>query len=302
MKKYNEKFIIVVCFLLTFLSGCENEGPIETRDIFNSDQVESNDELDIYLKNEFRDPFGSVVIYKFVDRFISPNRFAVPPERSVVRPVAELVKQAWIEPYNRGADIGVDFMKRYFPAELVFIGSPLFNNDGTITLGVADAGVRVTLTEVNGYSPGDTRWIQRSFSTLHHEFAHIIDQNFNFDDQVFFKISGSDYTSPGSWTGVSSDDAISRGMVTPYGTSAVGEDFAELVAAIVTTPPEIFAGDFFPQDCSMIDDPEARERCQSLQEGRSRILEKYNLVIDYFTNDVGVDLLKVRDEFLKSLN
>lgn len=283
--------------LLLIISACEREESIKPVSIFETDE-ESTDPLDIYLKQEFRDPYGCVVIYKFVDQYIDPNRYAVPPKREVVQPIAELIEQAWIEPYNKASNQGENFLKTYFPAEIVMLGSPLYNGDGTVTLGVADAGVRVTLTDANSYDPNNTQWIVQTFRTLHHEFAHIIDQNFNFDIESFYNISGDDYTSPGTWTTVSVNSAISRGMVSPYGTSAVGEDFAELIAYIITLDPDVFESDYItPEDCTG-----QGQDCIDRNEGRRRIKEKYDIVVKYMKEDVGIDLLTLRDEFLNSLN
>ncbi|MBQ4821824.1 substrate import-associated zinc metallohydrolase lipoprotein [Aquimarina sp. MMG016] len=291
------KSILSLALIGVLFSGCEREESIKATPIFEL-EPESTDPLDVYLKEEFRDPYGSVIIYKFVDRYIAANRFAVPPRREVVRPVAELIKQAWIEPYNKASDQGEAFLKTYFPGEIVILGSPLFNGDGTITLGIADSGVRVTLTQANDYAPGNTAWIVQTFRTLHHEFAHIVDQNFNFDVEAFYNISGDDYTSPGTWTQENLGSAISRGMVTPYGTSAVGEDFAELIAYIITTDPAVFEATYItPEDCTG-----QGQDCLDRNKGRERIQEKYDVVVKYMKEDVGIDLLTLRDEFLNSIN
>ncbi|EZH74053.1 hypothetical protein ATO12_14350 [Aquimarina atlantica] len=303
------KPILFIILGLIVISGCDREETLQPTTIFEG-EAESTDPLDIFLKQEFRDPYGCDVIYKFVDRYIDPTKSAVPPRRDVVQPIAELIKQAWIEPYNKASDQGEDFLKTYFPAEIVLIGSPLFNGDGTITLGVADAGVRVTLTQANEYAPGNTAWIIQTFRTLHHEFAHIVDQNFNFDVESFFKISSDDYTSQGTWTTLieggnenstaSINNAIVRGMVTPYGTSSVAEDFAEIIARIVTTDPAVFEATYItPIDCSAAGAP---ANCAEINTGKARIKQKYDAVVKYMKEDVGINLLTVRDEFLNSIN
>ncbi|WP_103070462.1 substrate import-associated zinc metallohydrolase lipoprotein [Aquimarina sediminis] len=291
--------ILFIILGLVIISGCDREETLQPTTIFET-EAESTDPLDVFLKNEFRDPYGCDVIYKFVDRYIDPTKSATPPRRDVVQPIAELIKQAWIEPYNKASDRGEDFLRAYFPAEIVLIGSPLFNGDGTITLGVADAGVRVTLTQANEYAPDNTAWIIQTFRTLHHEFAHIVDQNFNFDVEAFFKISSDDYTSQGTWTQETQESAIIRGMVTPYGTSAVGEDFAEIIAYIVTTDPAVFEATYLtPIDCSS---PTAPANCADINTGKARIQQKYDAVVKYMKEDVGIDLFTLRDEFLNSIN
>ncbi|QKX06237.1 hypothetical protein HN014_15405 [Aquimarina sp. TRL1] len=288
--------IVFFVLCVTAILGCTREETIQPVDLF--EEIESTDPLDVYLKEEFRDPYGSVIIYKFIDRYIDQRYKAVPPKKEVVKPIAELIKQAWIEPYNQASDQGEAFLKKFFPGEIVILGSPLFNGDGTIVLGTADSGVRVTLTQANNYAPGNNAWIIQTFHTLHHEFAHIIDQNFNFDIEAFYQISGDDYTSNGTWFSITENEAITRGMVTPYGTSAVGEDFAELIATIITTTPEEFDEKYItPENCTG-----QGQDCLDRNKGRERIKQKYDVVVKYMNEDVGIDLIKLRDEFLKSIN
>lgn len=317
--------IILLLFSLVILLGCDREETLQPTAIFEAGEEDSTTELDQFLKTEFRDPYGSVIIYKFVDRYIDPSKSAVPPRLEVVRPVAELIKQAWIEPYNKASDQGQEFLRQYFPGEIVILGSPIFNSNGTITLGIADSGVRVTLTQANQYTPDNTAWIIQTFRTLHHEFAHIVDQNFNFDVESFYEISGEDYTSPNSWTSLieggseesieSINNAIVRGMVTPYGTSSVAEDFAEIIARIITTDPAVFEARYLTQeDCAMVeqnclanggtaeDCAIERQNCLERNEGRVRIQQKYDAVVKYMKEDVGIDIFILRDEFLNSIN
>ncbi len=285
---------------IVLLSGCEREETLQPRSIFENGQEESTTELDQFLKTEFRDPYGCVIHYKFVDKFIDPSKSATPPRLDVVRPIAELIKQAWIEPYNKASDQGEEFLRTYFPAEIVILGSPLFNNNGTITLGIADSGVRVTLTQANQYALGNTAWIQQTFRTLHHEFTHIIDQNFKFDIEAFYRISEDNYTSSGTWFTLEDEDALVRGMVTPYATSAPEEDFAETLSYMITTDPAEFEATYLTLiDCS---DPAAPANCAEINEGKARIQQKYDVIIKYMKNDVGIDVSILRDEFLKSIN
>jgi len=229
------------------LQCTEKEDPLEFKNIFETGE-ESTSELDQFLKEEFRDPYGSVIRYKFSDDFLRPDQTATPARLDVVKPIAELIRTAWIEPYNKAAKNKEAFLQRNFPAEIVLIGSPIFNGDGTRLLGVADSGVRVTILECNLFDPtpgaDNSEWIDRTLRTLHHEFAHIIDQNFHFEFDKYIQISGDDYTSPGGWVGIIENgsefsgatlrNAIERGMVSAYGTSSVSEDFAEMLAFLIT--------------------------------------------------------------------
>ncbi|GGX14713.1 substrate import-associated zinc metallohydrolase lipoprotein [Aquimarina muelleri] len=294
------KQLLFLSLGLIILLGCDREETLQPTPIFENGEPESTDELDQFLKIEFRDIYGCVIHYKFVDKFIDPTKSAVPPRVEVVRPIAELIKEAWIKPYNKASNQGDEFLKTYFPAEIVILGSPIFNNDNTITLGVADSGVRVTLTQANNYAPGNTGWILQTFRTLHHEFAHIVDQNFKFDIEAFFKISEDSYTSPGSWTQEDEESAIIRGMVTPYATSAPSEDFAEIMARIITTDPAVFESTYItPADCSVAGAP---ANCGEINKGKAKIKQKYDVVVKYMKEQVGIDLFVLRDEFLNNIN
>ena len=44
------------------------------------------------------------------------------------------------------------------PAEIVFLGGLIYNGDGTVTLGTADAGAQITFTNVNDIDPEDESW------------------------------------------------------------------------------------------------------------------------------------------------
>ncbi|WP_103864060.1 substrate import-associated zinc metallohydrolase lipoprotein [Aquimarina sp. I32.4] len=289
--------LLFIVFSILIIIACDREETLQPTAIFENGEPESTTEIDQFLKKEFRDPYGSVIHYKFVDKFIDPTKSATPPRIDVVQPIAELIKQAWIEPYNKASNQGGEFLGTYFPAEIVILGSPLFNSNGTITLGVADSGVRVTLTQANEYTPDNTAWIVQTFRTLHHEFAHIIDQNFKFDIESFFRISEDNYTSSGTWFNLSDEQALQRGMVTPYATSSPAEDFAETMAYIITTEPDVFEATYItPETC------DGTPGCIARNEGKARIKEKYDVIIKYMKEDVGIDVNILRDEFLNSIN
>ncbi|WP_010520839.1 substrate import-associated zinc metallohydrolase lipoprotein [Aquimarina agarivorans] len=296
---------IVVSLAVSILSGCSNsEDTLSPKPIFETEQ-QSQNELDLFLKKEFVDPFGSIIRYKFDDNLLEADQQGTPVKLENVQPIAELIKKAWITPYNKASNIGESFLKRNFPAEIVIIGSPILNGDGTRTLGVADSGVRVTLVEGNAFSlePGadNSAWINQAFQTLHHEFAHIVDQNFNFDFQQYIQISNEDYSSPGTWTTVSQESAIMRGMVSPYATSAVGEDFAEMVAELITTPADVFESRYItPEDCTTFS-ADGLIDCTRRNEGRQRIQEKVTIITEYLRDDVGIDINVLRDEFLRGI-
>ena len=169
---------------------------------------------------------------------------------------------------------------------MVFIGSSIFNDDGTVTLGTADAGARVTLTEVNDINVNNQQWVFRQLGTIYHEFAHIVHQRYNLPPN-WEKISPQGYTSAGSWYNLSDEEALARGFVSPYGTSSYNEDFAEFVAFLLFQP------DFY--EVYYDDEVCTTSACEERNEGRALLRKKYAAILSHYKQHTGVDLLKVRE-------
>lgn len=269
--------------MLSLATACypeeEVEAPIKT-------QPFSEEPLDQYIQENFLDMYGVAIRYKYVDRYVDQNKRVTPPKLEVVQPMLEFLTEFWIEPFTDVAS-GTRFFKSHVPAEVILIGSTMYNADGTVTLGTADAGARITLTEVNYVDITNRAWIFRQLGTIYHEFAHIMHQRYNLPPN-FQEISPQGYTSLGSWYNLTDEEALQRGFVSPYGTSTFNEDFAEVVAFLLFRPDfyERFIED--EADCQTID-------CAARNEGRAKIRRKYNAILEHYEQNTGVDLLKVRE-------
>lgn len=279
MKKRYSLFLLAI---FTLLMGC-GEDPVEA----DVKQVEvSDDPLDQYIRENFLDDFGVAVRYRYVDRYVSPVNRVTPPRKELVQPTLEFLNKFWIDPFLQVAN-GEEFFRSTVPAEVVLIGSFIFNTDGTVVLGTADAGARITLTDINSVDEEDQDWVFRQLGTIYHEYAHIMHQRFNLPPN-FQQISPQGYTSAGSWFTLNDDEALRRGYVSPYATSSFNEDFAETVAFILYDPD--FYSTYIDQEVNCTD-----AACIERNEGRDLIRRKYNAVIDHYQQNTGVDLLKVRE-------
>lgn len=246
----------------------------------------SDDPLDVYIRENFAVKYGIAVRYKFVDRYVDQNKRVTPPKLEVVVPMLDFLTEFWIEPFTDVAN-GARFFKTHVPAEVILIGSTMFNADGTVTLGTADAGARITLTEVNFVNVENLDWVFRQLGTIYHEFAHIVHQRYNLPPN-WQEISPQGYTSLGSWYNLTDEEALQRGFVSPYGTSTFNEDFAEVVAFLLFRPDfyETFIED--EPGCTTVD-------CVARNEGRAKLRRKYNAILEHYEQNTGVDLLQVRD-------
>ena len=194
------------------------------------------------------------------------------------------------------------------------VGSELRNADGTRTLGYADAGVRITLTELNYFDLTNREWVIQQLHTMHHEFSHIIHQTYKMPNG-FNKITEDTYTGQ-AWKdintnaqaeliekGISSPTtheidsvaqnmAIQRGMLTPYGTSSEFEDFAEFVSLYLLTEPAVFEETYIASD----------PKRTFLDEGKANIDKKLALVKEYYVSNFSIDLTHLREIILQRLN
>lgn len=279
---------IVGFALLVALTACTPDDSVD----MEVKQVElSDDPLDQYIRENFLEDYGVAVRYRYVDRYVDPVNRVTPVRKDLVQPTLEFLTDFWIDPYLSVAN-GEEYFRSTVPAEIVLIGSFIYNTDGTVVLGTADAGARITLTDINSIDEEDQEWIFRQLGTIYHEYAHIMHQRFNLPPN-FQQISPQGYTSAGSWYTLTDDEALRRGFVSPYGTSSFNEDFAETVAFLLYDP------DFYSK---YINDEEcADEGCTERNEGRAMIRSKYNAILDHYAQNTGVDLLLIRERIQSKL-
>lgn len=281
--------IILMCLIFIVTSCYDDESitsPVKT-------VTPSEDPIDIFIQTNFVDKYGVAVRYKFIDRYIDQNKRVSPVKRELVEPMLNFLTQFWVDPFINVPN-GRRFFERHVPAEVIFIGSPIFNDDGTVTLGLADAGARITLTEVNEIDIQNQAWILRQLGTIYHEFAHIVHQRYNLPTG-FQQISPDGYTSAGSWYNLTDEEALRRGFVSPYATSDFNEDFAETAAFILFDPT--FYETYINEEpgCATPD-------CEARNEGRAKLRTKYNSVLSHYLQVTGVDLLEVRAIVQDQLN
>jgi len=274
---------ILLLTLLVFVSACYSD---ESLNVPVTDPgVDLETDLDIYIEESFTKEFGMAIRYRFVDRFVDPFQRVAPPALEAVRPMLDFIEDFWIGPYLE-VENGEEFFRSHVPAEIVFLGGLIFNEDGTVTLGTADAGAQITFTNVNAVDINDSDWVALQLQTVYHEFAHIVHQRYKLP-RAFETISPEGYTSPGSWFNLTDEEALTRGFVSPYATSSPNEDYAETVAFY------LFDKDFI--EFYMLDEPNCADPdCAARNEGREQIRQKLNSILDHYEKFTGVVLPDVR--------
>lgn len=274
----------------------------------------SDDEIDKYFQENFQDKYGCAVRWKWDDNNIDRNYIVAPADRKVLIPTGEMLRKFWIEPFILESKESGEFIRKHFPPEIVCVGSELRNSDGTRTLGYADAGVRITLTELNYFNLSKKSWVLQQLHTVHHEFSHIIHQTYSMPNE-FNKITENNYTgrtwndiytnsqaelissgiktpTPEQIDSLAQEKAIMRGMLTPYGTSSEFEDFAEIVSLYLLTDPFVFDDTYILPD----------SRKPYLNNGKVYISKKLAMVKEYYRSNFSVDLVHLREIIITRLN
>ena len=270
-------WVIIFIFI-----GC-TESPLDSP---VKDHDELTQALDVYIDDNFVEPYNMAVRYKFKDYYINPGESTTPVSLDKVIPMLDFIKDFWIDPYFE-VDNGEEFFLRFVPAEIIFLGGLIYNSNGTATLGTADAGARITFTNVNAFDLNDTGWRDLQLHVVYHEFAHSVHQNFKLPTG-FETITPNGYSSAGSWFTIPDEEALIRGFTSAYATSSPNEDFAETVSFYLFYPD--FFEDFINQEenCTTAD-------CENRNAGRLKIEEKMNAIVDHYQKVTGVDLNQLRD-------
>jgi len=232
MKKfryYIASVIMLSAMTLSFTSCSEDDlGPSIFPEINeNPDPASSTYQLDMFCKNNFLDVYNLEFLYKMADISADMNYNLVPATYSNSVDMAVLIKYLWFDAYDKIA--GPNFLKQYGPRIIQLVGSPSYNGYGEMVVGLSESGMKVSLFRVNSMMVNDYQSMNEYyFSTMHHEFAHILHQTKTYPPE-FKTLSVGKYDAA-SWTNRDANQMKSQGFVTTYASSEVREDFAEIVA------------------------------------------------------------------------
>lgn len=189
--------------------------------------------LDSFVKREFLQPYNLRFIHRMEDVGSDMDKNLTPAPYDKAVQLAALTKWVWSDCYATLAGEKEVFLKKYSPRIIHVIGSKNYNpTQGTETLGVAEGGIKISLYNVNNLDVNDISMMnQYFFNTMHHEFAHILDQTY-LHPTSFNLISNSMYDAMG-WADTPDSVSIGKGFVSSYASSAVSEDWVETLALYV---------------------------------------------------------------------
>lgn len=231
------------------LAGCRGDDPIEGESIFDTttpvvDPSLPTASFDQWLYDHFVTPYNTRIVYRFDQQSADMDYQVTPADYEKSQLMAQLIRHLFYDVYAGQA--GEEFMRRFAPRELQFVGSPMINAyHQTQVLGYASGGIKITLCNVNAL-PLRTTWNSREigdlnlyyFHTMHHEFAHILHQTYTMP--VAFRQTTPGTYDPMNWQMRDSVDAHQLGYVTQYASSTHSEDFVECLSSLITDGDEVW--------------------------------------------------------------
>ena len=269
--------IFIALATLTLWSCSEDE--LDPNSIFGKPGTGTvQNEFDTWLLDNYTAPYNIEFKYRFEDKETDDTYNLAPADYDKSIALAKFTKYLWLESYEEL--LGPDFIRTYCPRTMFLVGSPAYNEQGSVVLGTAEGGMKITLYNVNSIDLANidvdflNYWY---FKTMHHEFAHILHQTKEYSTD-FNEITPSNYQST-SWVNVSDQEALDLGFVSPYASSETQEDFVEIISIYVTNTAEYW--DNLVGSAS--------------EQGQVWINQKLELVKDYMTTTWNIDLDELRD-------
>ena len=224
-------FIALLASIAMGFVSCSDDDFTET--IFDTtdyplDRSEYTFPLDTFVKVNFLEPYNLRYLYKMQDIGSDMNYNLVPCTYDQSVTLAVLCKYLWYDVYKEV--VGEEFLKQFSPRIIHVIGSPAYNpSSGTMLLGTAEGGLKITLYNANALNPNDIEYLNEwFFKTMHHEFSHILNQKYNRPTD-FDLLSNGKYNTV-SWQDTPDSLAVSQGFVSPYASSQAREDWVEVIA------------------------------------------------------------------------
>lgn len=232
-------------------------------------------ELDLWLRDNFVKPYNIEINYKWNINETDLTRFIHPPYPESVKPMAEALKKAWIEPYTILG--GPDFIKKIAPRQFTFAGGFNFDpNTPTRVLGIAEAGSKITLFDLDYLDFTNINSIKQPLKTVQHEYGHILNQNVPIPI-TYGQINPENYDA--SWFNRTDSEARELGYITAYASSQSGEDFVEMVSEMLTHSKEDFD--------AMVESIEN-------DESYNIIRQKEAIVVEYYQANFGIDIYELQ--------
>lgn len=289
MMKVKTFFLSSLFVLSLGLISCEND-ELNDKSVIRIPEYQQND-FDRWLYAYYVVPYNIDVKYRYLDIESDLNYQLIPADYKKSIQLAHLVKYLCLEAYDELTG-SKEFMREFFPKIMPYIGSSAYENNGSVVLGQAEGGRKITLFNVNNINPKDIdKLTDDYFHTIHHEFAHILHQTIAYTPD-YDQISGSKYRGDNGfdyYRGIASGlgidmDAAARldGFITAYASFEGAEDFVEMISMYVVNSEETW-----------------NKWLAEAGSGKEILENKLQLVRSYLFENWDIDMDKLREIVLR---
>jgi len=245
--------------------------------------------IDKWIMDTLTTPYNMEVKYRFDEFEVQLDRTLVPPKEEQVIPVLRTIKNVFMNPFEKEA--GITFLKTEIPKQIVLVGSPAYNSNGTILLGEAEGGKKILLYTINSINTKNRADVKMMIRTIEHEFGHILNQKVKWPP-AFNQITVTDYTA--DWTNQTVNDSYAKGFVTPYSRSAYGEDWVEMVATMLTEGRAGFE--------NLVAFADALSVAQGLPSAAAKLHQKEAFVVQYYKDVWNIDFYSLQQRVQDALD
>lgn len=269
--------VVLACLAAT---GCSNDDDLSSTSVVRTSSTEEND-FDRWLKRNYVDAYNIQFKYRFEDIESSMTYYLTPASYEQSIAMAKLVRHMCLEVYDEITG-DKNFIRAYFPKILYLVGSYAYKTNGSVVLGTAEAGAKITLYDIDHLVPTAVNAKTAYFKTIHHEFAHILNQTKPYPTD-FTEISGAAYVQDQCFEIYTTETkALQAGFISRYASKSDGEDFVELISLYVNRTAA-----------------EWEEMLKTAGDGRSKIEAKFEIVYNYMNDSWNIDLNKLREIVLR---
>ena len=280
---------ILLLFAVLAFTACKEDEP-KNPSIFIDDHTEDavTAEFDRWLTETYTKVYNVDFQYRLVDSRTDDDYNLSPTDLERSMELAHVIKYLWFDVYTKV--VYEDFLKQYGPRVIMLVGSYAVNaSNGTITLGTAEGGIKVTLYGMNELKMNDIDMLNEFiFETMHHEFSHILHQTKVYPKE-FEQLTPGSY-SPTGWQNRSDKEARKMGFVGAYASSQPREDFVETIARYITQNDESWAKILADASEGIVSEGVT---------GEDMIYQKWDICNTWLREKWGISLNALRDEVQK---
>lgn len=274
MKKYIFSILTASLFALGFTACSEDD--LDSKSVITDSQREEN-EFDRWIMENYVTPYNIDFKYRMEDIESDMNYYLAPADYNKSIQIAKLMKHLCLEAYDEITG-SKDFIRTYYPKMIHLVGSAAYRNNGTMVLGTAEGGLKITMYYINQLQLDPEYLNHYYFKTMHHEFAHILHQTKPYSTD-FDMISSTDYVLD-SWSSAYDDDTcLEDGFISAYAASEPTEDFVELISIYVTNSSAVWNAKIQAAGAT----------------GGAIIQQKFDIVYKYMKDTWGIDLDELRE-------